>query len=58
LNSVSGQVINDAGLWTTFNVEKKLNKKVSFFLTDSSLSEDNFSEIFSEITFSDSSFSK
>jgi hypothetical protein len=34
LNSVSGQVINDAGLWTTFNVEKKLNKKVSFFLTE------------------------
>jgi hypothetical protein len=34
VHTSNSQVIKDAGLWTTLNLEKKFNKKVSFFLTE------------------------
>jgi hypothetical protein len=42
---VSGQVTNDAGLWTTFNVDKKLNNKFSIFLTEEFRLKENFTTI-------------
>ncbi len=42
ITSVFSQTINDAGLWTTFNVEKKLKKNTSIFLTEEYRLRDNF----------------
>src|SRR5688572_2742471 len=39
------QPSQDAGLWTTINVEKKLNDKFSFFLTEEFRLRENFTRI-------------
>lgn len=36
------QATNDAGLWATFNIEKKLNKKFGLFLTEEYRRKENF----------------
>lgn len=38
------QPTNDAGLWTTFNVEKKINKKFAVFLTEEYRVRENFTQ--------------
>jgi len=40
---VLAQTINDAGLWCTFNVEKKLTQKFGVFLTEEYRLKENFS---------------
>lgn len=39
------QVTNDAGLWTTLNIEKSFNKKFGVFLTEEYRMRENFSQI-------------
>jgi hypothetical protein len=39
------QATNDAGLWTTFNVDKKLRKDFSVFATEEFRLRDNFSRV-------------
>lgn len=41
---ISSQTISDAGLWSTINIEKKLNKKTSLFLTEEYRLKENFSQ--------------
>jgi hypothetical protein len=36
------QTSNDAGLWATFNIDKKLNKKFGIFLTEEYRARENF----------------
>lgn len=38
------QTTNDAGLWTTFNIEKKIKKNFSIFLTEEYRVRENFSQ--------------
>jgi len=38
------QAINDAGLWTTFNVEKKIKKNVDVYLTEEYRLKENFTQ--------------
>lgn len=40
--NIFSQATNDAGLWTTFNIEKKLNKKFGLFLTEEYRLKENF----------------
>jgi hypothetical protein len=42
---VFGQATNDAGLWTTFNLDKKLNDKFSIFATEEFRLRENFSRV-------------
>ncbi len=42
---VFSQVSNDAGLWATFNLEKKINKKFTFFLTEEYRRRENFTRL-------------
>lgn len=37
------QVVNDAGLWLTFNLEKKINKRLELFATQEYRRNENFS---------------
>lgn len=39
------QVVNDAGLWSTFNVEKKLNKTFSVLFTEECRVKENFTRL-------------
>jgi hypothetical protein len=39
------QAVNDAGLWTTLNVDKKLNDKFSLFITEEFRLKENFTMI-------------
>jgi hypothetical protein len=39
------QVINDAGLWATFNIDKKLSEKFSVFATEEFRLRENFSKV-------------
>ncbi|OFY82264.1 MAG: hypothetical protein A3F72_09535 [Bacteroidetes bacterium RIFCSPLOWO2_12_FULL_35_15] len=39
---VFSQATNDAGLWATFNIEKKLNKKFGVFITEEYRRKENF----------------
>lgn len=43
--SAFSQLTEDAGLWTTFNLEKKLNDKFSVFLTEEFRLRENFSMV-------------
>jgi hypothetical protein len=43
--NVFSQATNDAGLWTTFNVDKKLRKDFSIFATEEFRLRDNFSRV-------------
>jgi hypothetical protein len=43
LSQSFAQTINDAGLWCTFNVEKKLTQKFGVFLTEEYRLKENFS---------------
>lgn len=43
--AVFGQATNDAGLWATFNLDKKLNNKFSFFLTEEFRMRENFTRV-------------
>ncbi len=40
--STSAQTTKDAGLWTTINIEKKINKKFGIFLTEEYRVRENF----------------
>ena len=40
-----GQATDDAGLWATFNLDKKLHDKFSLFLTEECRTRENFSRI-------------
>jgi len=44
LNGFS-QATNDAGLWATFNLDKKLHEKVSLFLTEECRLKENFTMV-------------
>ena len=44
-SSSFSQTINDAGLWTTFSVEKKLKKKTSVFITEEFRLRENFTRL-------------
>jgi hypothetical protein len=39
------QTTNDAGLWATFNIEKKLNEKISLFATEEFRLRENFTRV-------------
>ncbi len=39
------QVTNDAGLWCTFSIEKKINKKFSYFFVEEFRQRENFTRI-------------
>jgi hypothetical protein len=39
------QVVNDAGLWATFNLNKQLNNKFSLFITEEFRLRENFSRV-------------
>lgn len=41
-STIFAQETNDAGLWCTFNLEKKLNQKISLFLTEEYRLRENF----------------
>ncbi len=41
---IYGQASNDAGLWATFNLDKKLSKRYSLFLTEEYRLRENFSQ--------------
>jgi hypothetical protein len=41
-SSSFAQSSNDAGLWATFNIEKKVNKKLSLFVTEEYRMRENF----------------
>jgi len=43
--SAFSQATNDAGLWSTFNLEKKLNEKFSFFVTEEFRLRENFTRV-------------
>src|SRR4051812_35681363 len=45
LSNVFGQATNDAGLWATFNIDKKLTEKFSIFATEEFRLRDNFQRI-------------
>jgi hypothetical protein len=38
------QVVNDAGLWTTINVEKKINKRLELFFTEEYRRKENLTQ--------------
>ncbi len=38
------QAVNDAGLWTTINLEKKMNKRLELFVTEEYRRKENFSQ--------------
>lgn len=42
---VFSQAVNDAGLWATWNVEKKINKRLEVFLTQEFRLKENYSQI-------------
>ena len=42
--TVFSQPVNDAGLWLTFNLEKKLNKRLELFATQEYRRNENFSK--------------
>lgn len=44
-SALFSQAVNDAGLWTTFNLEKKLNKHFSIFATEEFRLKENFSRL-------------
>ena len=41
-SKIFSQATNDAGLWATFNVEKKIKNNISFFLTEEYRLRENF----------------
>lgn len=43
-HAVFSQAINDAGLWTTINVEKKINKRLECFLTQEFRLKENYTQ--------------
>jgi hypothetical protein len=45
LSDIFGQATNDAGLWATFNIEKKLSEKFSVFGTEECRLRENFTRI-------------
>ncbi|MES2138212.1 MAG: DUF2490 domain-containing protein [Bacteroidota bacterium] len=45
VSSSFAQSTNDAGLWTTFNIQKELKKNVSVFLTEECRLKENFSRL-------------
>ena len=45
------EVFSDAGMWNTLNLKHKLNKKLSFFLTEEFRLKENYSQI--NLTYTD-----
>jgi hypothetical protein len=41
---IFSQAVNDAGLWATINVEKKLNKRLELFITEEYRRKENFTQ--------------